>query len=203
MFERTRLSPADQSQYAPLLFKQAGLESSPASFFASGVSGIVILMVSVPALLFADKWNRRASALVGGVGLTATMYLIGSIYAAGAGQSSARWVVVVCIYAYSVIFATTWGVSFKVYAVEIQPQRTRARATSLGYGMNWVCNFAVALICPVLLDKSDYLAYFLFGSITFVSIIICYIWMVETKGRSLDEIEADFQRRRRKVKLES
>ncbi|GIJ97900.1 hypothetical protein Aspvir_000006 [Aspergillus viridinutans] len=181
--------------YAPLLFQQAGLTSEESSFLASGVSGIVLVVVSVPALLFADKWGRRTSTIVGGLGLTITILLMGTLYAANAvhpDHGAARWVVIVCIYLYSVFFASTWAVSIKVYAPEIQPQHTRAKATALAHGFNWVCNWFVAFICPILLAKSSSAAYYLFGGCCALTTIVCFFFMVETKGKSLDEIERAF-----------
>ncbi|KAJ5263146.1 hypothetical protein N7478_010751 [Penicillium angulare] len=184
--------------YAPLLFQQAGLESQEASFLASGVSAIAIVATSIPATLLADKWGRRTSTLVGGVGLTTLMILIGSLYAGRAvfpTHGAGRWVVIVSIYLYCIVQATTWGISIKVWAPEIQPQHTRAQAISLGYGANWVCNFFVAFICPILLDKSVPSAYFLFGGCTAAATIVSFFYMVETKGKSLAEIERAFKTR--------
>ncbi|EEH35738.2 hypothetical protein PAAG_00061 [Paracoccidioides lutzii Pb01] len=65
--------------HAPLLFKQAGLSSSTASFLASGVPAILLCLASVPGSLYADKIGRRASALYGGSILAAIMALIGSL----------------------------------------------------------------------------------------------------------------------------
>ena len=185
----------DAKQYAPLLFQQAGLQSTEASFLASGVSGIVIVATSVPALFLADKLGRRTSTIYGGLGLTMATLLIGGLYAAEvlhAGRGAARWVVIVCIYLYCVVQATTWTITIKIYAPEIQPQRTRAQATSLAYGANWLCNFFVAFISSILLAKSVSGVYFLFGGCTALATIVSFLYMVETKGRSLDEIERAF-----------
>ncbi|EHA26486.1 hypothetical protein ASPNIDRAFT_122511 [Aspergillus niger ATCC 1015] len=169
--------------YAPLLFEQAGLAYSDASFFASGVSAIVIFAVTIPALIWADRWGRRHSTIYGGIGLAVTMFLIGG-----------RWVVIVCIYIFAVIYSLSWAVGIKIYAAEIQPQRTRASATSLAHGSNWTANFLVALTTPILLSKSSsFGAYFLFGGCTLITACICALFMPETKGRSLDEIEEAFK----------
>lgn len=183
--------------YAPLLFEQAGLASSSATFFASGVSALVIFAVTIPGLLFADTWGRRSSIILGGIGLSATMFLIGSLYAADAVSASGagRWLVIVSIYLFAVIFSLTWAIGIKIYAAEIQPQRTRASATSLAHGGNWVTNFLVALTTPVLLAKSSFGAYFLFGGCTLLTALVCALFMPETKGRSLDEIEEAFRDR--------
>ncbi|KAF7587667.1 hypothetical protein BBP40_006878 [Aspergillus hancockii] len=182
--------------YAPLLFQQAGLASSDASFFASGVSALVIFGVTIPALFWADKWGRRQSTVYGGIGLSVTMFLMGSLYAGKAVHGSTgagRWVVVVSIYIFAVIYSLSWGVGIKIYAAEIQPQRTRASATSLAHGSNWAANFLVALTTPILLSKSSFGAYFLFGGCTLATALICAVFMPETKGRSLDEIEEAFK----------
>lgn len=42
--------------YAPVLFTQAGLSSTNASFLASGVSGLVNLVVTIIAQFYTDKW---------------------------------------------------------------------------------------------------------------------------------------------------
>ena len=183
-------------KYAPLLFQQAGLASAKASFLASGVSAIVIFSVTIPALFLADKWARRHSTIYGGIGLSATMFLIGGLYAGNTVHSSfgaGRWVVIISIYIFVVIYCISWAVGIKIYAVEIQPQRTRASAASLAHGSNWVTNFLVALATPILLAKSSYGAYFLFGGCTLVTAIVCAIFMPETKGKSLDEIEDAFR----------
>lgn len=185
--------------YAPLLFEKAGLASTEASFLASGVSALVIFAFTIPALILADKWGRRHSTIYGGLGLSATMFLIGSLYASSSVHShsgAGRWIVIVSIYLFAVIYSTSWAIGFKVYAAEIQPQRTRASATSLAHGSNWVTNFLVALTTPVLLAKSTYAVYFLFGGCTLFTISVCYLFMPETKGRSLEEIEEAFRARK-------
>ncbi|GAQ33773.1 DNA-directed RNA polymerase III subunit RET1 [Aspergillus niger] len=130
--------------HAPLLFEQAGLASSDASFFASGVSAIVIFAVTIPALIWADRWGRRRSTIYGGIGLAVTMFLIGGLYAGNAVYNSTgagRWTAIVCIYIFAVIYSLSRAVGIKIYAAEIQPQRTRASATSLAHGSNWAANF--------------------------------------------------------------
>ncbi|KAK3376797.1 major facilitator superfamily domain-containing protein [Lasiosphaeria ovina] len=182
--------------YAPLLFQQAGLDSVQSTFLASGVSAIVIFAVTIPATIWADRWGRRLSTILGGLGMAATMLIMGSLFAGDAvhaGTGAGRWVVVVGIYVFAVLYCVSWGVGIKIYAAEIQPQRTRASATNIAHGSNWVTNFLVALVTPLLLAKTSYGAYFLFSSCTFLTVVVCWLFMPETRGKSLDEIEQAFQ----------
>lgn len=124
------------------------------------------------------------------------MFLMGGLYASNAVHDTfgaGRWVVIVSIYIFAVIYCTSWAVGIKIYVAEIQPQRTRASATSLAHGSNWVTNFLVALATPILLARSSFAAYFLFGGCALLTAIVCAASMPETKGKSLDEIEDMFR----------
>lgn len=182
--------------YAPTLFKQAGLPSQSATFLASGVSAILMLVVSIPALVFADKWGRRTSILSGGVILSFCMLLIGTLYASRSVHSygAGRWAVVVAIFVFALAYCATWGMMGKIYACEIQPANTRASANSVAQGLNFFANWIVAIITPILLASSSSAAYFLYGSLAFGSVAVLWVYMPETRGRSLESIQDQFQR---------
>lgn len=80
-----------------------------------------------------------------------------------------------------------------MYASEIQPPDTRAAATSLAYSSNWVVNWIVAFTTPIFLAGSSSGAYFLFGAATAVTVVVCIVFMPETKGRSLESIDEAFR----------
>lgn len=185
--------------YAPLLFQQAGLNSSTASFLASGISALLMFLITIPSFILADKWGRRTSTIVGGCLLSATMFVIGALYAAGVVHGTygaARWVVIVLIYVFALTYCTTWAVGIKIYASEIQPPKTRAPATSLAQSSNWVVNFVVAFTTPIFLDRSSSGIYFLFGAASLLTVTVCVTEMPETRGKSLEEIERAFEHER-------
>lgn len=99
-----------------------------------------MLAVSIPAFLLADKWDRRTSAIVGGVALSVCMFLIGSLYAAGVVHpyGIARWVVIVSVFIFGITYCATWGIVGKIYASEIQSQHVRAGANCLAQGLGFV-----------------------------------------------------------------
>jgi MFS family permease len=187
-------------QYAPLLFQSAGLTSSTASFLASGISALLIFLTTVPGFLYADKWGRKTSTIIGGIGQTLVMFIIGILYATNSVHSTygaARWVVIICIYLFAIIFSGAWGVSFRVYVSEIQSAKTRAGATSLSLSVNWVVNWIVAFTTPVFLAKSSSGCYFLWGGASLATVLVAWWWMPETMGKSLEEIDDEFRKRGR------
>ncbi|KAJ9157969.1 Sugar transport protein [Pleurostoma richardsiae] len=181
--------------YAPVLFRAAGLGSDQAAFLASGVSAIVIFVVTVAATLLADAWGRRTATLVGGVGISALMLTLGSLYAGGevhADRGAARWVVIVGLYLFAIVFNATWALSIRTYLIESLPRRTRSSASALGQSSNWVTNYLVALTTPILIARSTYGAYYFFAFSTMLATVVVALFMSETKGRSLEVIEATY-----------
>jgi len=123
------------------------------------------------------------------------MFTIGALYASDSVHTTgaARWVVIVAIYVYAVLFSLTWGVIIKVYASEIQPAETRATASSLSQSSNWVSNFIIALTTPIFLSHSGYGAYIFFASCNLLTVVVCLLFMPETRGKSLEEIDESFR----------
>ncbi|KAB5592234.1 hypothetical protein CTheo_4331 [Ceratobasidium theobromae] len=182
--------------YGPILFSQAGLTSRQASFLASGVSGLVNIACTIPAQLYLlDKWGRRASGIIGGLVMAGCMLAIGSLYAAGAQDGQGRYAIIVFIYIFVMAFSTTWAVSFKLFITEIQPMRVRATASSLAHSSNWLCNLAVALTTPLFLSRSSSGPYFMFGACLLLTSVVCMIWMPETLGKSLQEVDEVWESR--------
>lgn len=127
--------------YSPILFRQAGLSGGNANFLASGVSSLVILATTIPATIWADKWGRRTSSIVGGTCITIIMLIIGTMYAADLvhpNYGAGRWVVIISIYLFAIVFNGTWALAFRTFLVESLPRRTRSSASSLGQCSNWV-----------------------------------------------------------------
>lgn len=181
--------------YAPLLFASAGLSSSTASFLASGISALLIFLITIPGTIFADRWGRKTSAITGGLVQVGCMFIIGSLYASNsvhADSGPARWVVIVLIYIFALVFSGTWGVTFRVYVSEIQSPKTRAGASSLALSANWMVNWIVAFTTPIFLAHSTFGIYFLFGSCALITVLVCGFLMPETMGRSLEDIDESF-----------
>ncbi|KAI5863325.1 sugar transport protein [Durotheca rogersii] len=165
----------------------------------SGIDGVLYYApilsreaaVAIPATLLADRWGRRTSSIVGGCGCSTLMLIVGSMHAAdqvkpeaGAGNR----VVVASIYLYTFIFNGTWAIGFRTSLIESVPKATSS-AAGLAQASNWVSNYLVALITPLLISQSSFGAYFLFVSCTALCTVSIIVFMPETKGHSLETIE--------------
>ncbi|KAG8881661.1 hypothetical protein FRB97_009283 [Tulasnella sp. 331] len=142
--------------FAPLVFRQAGLKSQQSSFFASGVPGILLAVVTLPTqLVLMDRWGRRPSTIWGGAGQGVCMFIIGILYASGGSKALAgKWTIISLIYIFLILFSVTWAVFLKLATIELQPSRSRSVSASLSQSVCWVVNTCVALTTPVFLSAT-------------------------------------------------
>lgn len=105
--------------YAPILFEQAGFTSTKASFLSSGIIGIVMLVFTIPAQIWVDRWGRRKPLIMGGSAMAICFIVIGALYAryghtthdaVTLDSHSAQWAVVVLIFIFVANFSWSWAV---------------------------------------------------------------------------------------------
>jgi len=94
-------------------------------------------------------------------------------------------------------------VVIRLYTSEIMPAKTRSSASSLGTGANQLINTIVALTSPAFLAKSPAGPYFMYGSLMAFGTVIAWVFMIETKGKSLEGIDSVFEQGAVAVKLPS
>ena len=77
---------------------------------------------------------------------------------------------------------------------EIIPLRIRGLGMGICVFFNWMANFVVGLIFPVLMSSVGMsMTFGVFVVIGFFSIAFTYLFVPETKGKSLEQIEAEFR----------
>ena len=67
--------------YAPSIFGELGLSSNTTSLLATGVVGIVMLVATIPAILYIDNIGRKPALTIGALGMGLCHFIIAIIYA--------------------------------------------------------------------------------------------------------------------------
>jgi sugar porter (SP) family MFS transporter len=172
--------------YAPTILKQAGLGSMN-SILASVPVGVINVVVTVISIMIIDKVGRKPLLVASLSGMVVTIAGLALSF----GLSAPSWTKVVCLVAYVGSFAIGMGPVFWLLIAEIYPLRARGEAMSVATSANWMANFGVALAFPLLISSIGIAAVFwIFAGMGIVAIAFCLTEVPETKGRSLEEIEA-------------
>ena len=195
--------------YAPEVFKQAGLNGQRASLLATGINGFVLVLATIPAILFIDKLGRRIILISGAILMALSMLIIGGTMGVhgytyhnettGAVQvvipnRAASYVIIVFVYVFVASFSFSWGPTAWVYCTEIFPLSMRSKGTSLTTAAQWGANCIISFLVPVMLENLTYGTYLIFGSFCVAMGVITYLFYPETKGKSLEDMDLVFGR---------
>jgi MFS family permease len=177
----------------------------------ASIQYIINCAVTLPAILFLDKWGRRPTLLLGSLGMASFLFISGSLQAVyGSPTTSAdspelSWhiesnapvskAIIACSYLFVATFATSWGPVSWTYPAEIFPNRIRAKATSLTTAANWIFGAALAFAVPPLLKSINWKMYMVFGAFNLLALAQVFLMVPETKNFTLEEMDVVFEGR--------
>jgi hypothetical protein len=128
--------------YAANVFLSLGLTGGTQAVLATGITGVVFFVSTLPAMVIIDKVGRRPMLLVGSVVMLISMVIAGVMVAKfrhdWPGHATEGWVVVAFIWVYVGAFGATWGPVSWTLVSEIFPLSIRAKGASIGASSNWV-----------------------------------------------------------------
>ncbi|KAI0390818.1 putative hexose transport-related protein [Xylariaceae sp. FL0594] len=182
--------------YAPSIFLSLGLGSNTTSLLATGVVGIAMFLATIPAVLWIDRVGRKPVLTVGAVGMASCHFIIAVIVAKNANQwatqAAAGWAAVVFVWLFTIHFGYSWGPASWILIAEIWPLSSRSYGVSLGASSNWMNNFIVGQVTPILLSRIGYGTYILFGLLTTLGAGFIWFFVPETKRLTLEEMDIIF-----------
>lgn len=187
--------------YAPQLFQTIGVTGGNTSLFTTGIYGIVkVVTTGIFLIIGIDKIGRRWSLITGSWWMSAVMFVLGAVLATnppdpdagGGGISSASLAMVVMIYLYVIGYSASLGPVPWVYVGEIFPTRLRAYGVGLGSATQWLFNFVITYITPAAISNIGWRTFIMFGVFCFAAGVWVFLFVRETKGRSLEEMDVLF-----------
>ncbi|MEE4292983.1 MAG: sugar porter family MFS transporter [Xanthomonadales bacterium] len=183
--------------YAPMIFEQSGLGTN-AAFMQAILVGLVNLVFTVLAILYIDKLGRRPLLLVGLTVIALCMLLL----AYGFGQATYSpegelleinpTLILIGILGFVAGFAMSLGPVMWVLFSELFPNRVRGIAISFVGLINSAVSFLVQLVFPWELENfGPSITFLIYGLFAAAGLVFVARFFPETKGRSLEQLEAE------------
>jgi len=175
--------------YAPTIFKFAGLSSSSVA-------------ITLVAMQLIDRIGRRPLLLISLAGMSLSLLVLGLAFKLPQLSASLGWISVTSLMLYVGSFAVGLGPVFWLVLSEIYPLRIRGRAMSVGTLANWGANLIVAvsfLTLTHLMGKAP--TFWLYGAVSIGAWIFAFVLVPETKGKTLEQIEAHWRAGKRPREL--
>lgn len=181
--------------YAPTTLTNVGFGNAAAILANVGI-GIVNVGMTLVAIRYVDRVGRKPLLLGGALVMALSLTILGLASLLFSQSGAVAWITVACLTLYIAGFATSWGPIVWVMLAEIFPLKVRGAMMAVGTVVLWGANFVVSLTFPVLLDwwgpGPVFLGYAVIGVLAF---LFTRTFVTETKGRSLEQIEADLRGR--------
>jgi sugar porter (SP) family MFS transporter len=179
--------------YAPSIFVMAGFQGAPAAILATLVIGIINVLFTIIALLLIDKLGRRPLLLIGLTGMLFSLGILSVAFLHGSQDLGIlKWFALFSMILYIACFAISLGPIMWLMFSEIFPLSIRGLGSSIATSFQWGLNMIIALtfltLVQILTPGGTFL---LFAFLCILGILFVYYQVPETKGVSLEEIEAN------------
>ncbi|CAA2938398.1 plastidic glucose transporter 4 [Olea europaea subsp. europaea] len=173
--------------YSTSVFRSAGITSDVA---ASALVGAANVFGTTVASSLMDKQGRKSLLLTSFAGMAVSMLLLSLTFTWKTLAPYAGTLAVLGTVLYVLSFSLGAGPVPALLLPEIFASRIRAKAVALSLGMHWISNFVIGLYFLSVVTKFGISTVYLgFASVCLLAVMYIAGNVVETKGRSLEEIE--------------
>jgi MFS family permease len=174
--------------YTSTIFESVGASLNQQLFETVSI-GAVNLVFTIIAMWQVDKLGRKPLMLAGAAGLSVIYVVLALLLKNQAAASLVSVFVLIAIALYATSLApVTW-----VLIAEIFPNHVRARATTVAVVALWAAYFVLVFTFPVLAQKlGAYGPFYMYAGICVLGFWFVRTRVVETKGKTLEEISGGF-----------
>ncbi|KAI9259454.1 hypothetical protein BDA99DRAFT_538416 [Phascolomyces articulosus] len=192
--------------YAPQIFRQIGLTGETVDILATGIYGVVKVVFVFVFFFMVDHpfFGRRNSLLTGSVIMFISFFILGALIkyieidqaavppGVEAPVGGKGYVSMIMLYIFAIGYEISWGPLVFVICAEIYPTRIRAICMSITIAIFWAMNTVIAKVTPLMITNLTYKTYFFFGSTVFAMTVFTWLFIPETRNRSLEDMEPIF-----------
>jgi MFS family permease len=178
--------------YAPTIFQLVGLGDNISALYATIGIGVINFAMTVVALVYIDRFGRKPLLYIGLSGMLISLSVLSGALMFGA---AGKWPAVMAVITYIASYAISFGPVCCLMVSEIMPLQIRGIAMSVATVANFAFNFVVVLsFLPLVQTFGTAPTFLLFAFVTLLSLFFVYFYIPETKGLSLEKIEANWRK---------
>jgi SP family arabinose:H+ symporter-like MFS transporter len=186
--------------YAPMIFEQSGV-GTDASFMQAVLVGLVNIVFTVIAILSIDKFGRKPLLGFGLAGIAVSMLVLAYGFDAATYTEAGELIemnstlILVGILGFVASFSMSLGPVMWVLFSELFPNKIRGIAISFVGLINSSVSFLVQLVFPWELENfGNSITFLIYGIFAIIGFVFVMRVLPETKGRTLEELEAELVR---------
>ncbi|KAK4871485.1 hypothetical protein RN001_015609 [Aquatica leii] len=177
--------------YTNDIFKMSG--SSIDKNLSTVIVGIVNFISTFIAAVLVDKLGRKILLCISSISMIATLVTLGTYFyliELRVDVNEYGWVPLVSFVIYVLGFSLGFGPVPWLMLGEIFSLQTKGIAASIVTAFHWACTFIVTkTFLDIIEIAGPHGVFWIFGIFCITSFVFVVIWLPETKGKTLQEIE--------------
>jgi len=171
------------------ILTEAGLAQRSA-LIANVVNGVISIGATFIGIYLLDRLGRRPMMLMGFAGTTLSLLLIGLVSVLVEPSVSRAMLILGAMGLFLASMQGLIGPAFWVLLAEIFPMRIRGGCMGMAIGAFWLTNVMIGLFFPTLVATIGIgQTFFVFVAAGVLSLVFVALWVPETRGSTLEEIE--------------
>ena len=171
-----------------------GMTNSKEQLLINALNNVFSFCGGIVGANFVDRWGRRP-LMLWGIFLTGLVYIPINVLAGladGNINRSSGYAFIAMLYSYGIVSSFCITPLQALYPAEILSTDIRAKGIAADKFVGAIASFINLYLTPVALKNIQWKAYTIFLALHFAHWVMMYFVTVETKGRSLEEIEDIF-----------
>ena len=182
------------SYYMAVILEDVGITGSSQQLLLNALNTVFSFLGGIAGSFAVDTLGRRPLFLWGTF-LTGVIYIPINVIAAKANGhvgTGAGYAFIAMIFLYGIVWSFTWTPLQALYPAEVLNNDIRAKGMAFQGFVSGVASFINTYATPVALKNIGWRTYTIFLVFHFVQLALMWWFVVETKGRSLEELEEIF-----------
>ncbi len=165
--------------YAPIIFDKAGMNVGD-QLFLQILIGAINLISTLISMQFVDKIGRKRLLLIGSLGMSILLCLIGLSFS---GDFFPSYLLSGFVIAFIGVYAATLAPVTWIIITEIFPIQIRETSVAIASAFLWVACFSLTYLFPVIINTfSSVQTFLLFAGICFAYFLFTLFAVPETKN---------------------
>ncbi|KAH7031468.1 general substrate transporter [Microdochium trichocladiopsis] len=185
--------------YSPSIFQSIGYTGTSTGLLATGIFGIIKMFATIVyAAILVDRFGRRPLLIFGGIFAGLAMFYLGvyskvsNSFVSTPPRDAGANTAVAMVYIYAFFYGCSWNGIPWLFTSEVLPTRIRTLGMTVTICFQWLTQFMVVYSLPYMILGISYGTFLFFGACTVVAIVFAWLFVPETKGVQLEDMDLLF-----------
>lgn len=185
------------SYFLPVLLTSIGVKEEQTQLFYNAILNVISFAMATLGARFTDRLGRRPVLLIGTVAFVVWWSVITTLTAIYGKEDNPNLAgsraAIAFIYLFSITYSFSYTPLQALYPVECLSYESRAKGMGIYNLIVNVAGFFNTYAIPTVWERITWQFYFIYIAWDVFEVIFIYLFFVETKGRTLEEINMVFE----------